>query len=242
MKILKHIINFFFSLRTSLWLLGGMLLLMFAGAFIMPGKQEFQALHSMPLFAWLQTQPLGITWWLWGLIGILSVLTVNTLFCSIESIVKKRKITQWLLLISPQVIHAGFLFMLVAHLLSAAGAVQSQATAAEGTMVTLSGRNNALQVKNINISFDYYGYISDWAVSVEYVDDEKIIHKDIIRPNNPSTHMGFNINVKDLRAHPVEAVLLQINREPGAVWALIGGILFTAGIVTLILLRIRMEK
>jgi hypothetical protein len=196
----------------------------------------------MPLFDWLQQQPLGITWWLWGLIGILFVLTLNTLFCSIESIVKKKKVTRWLLLLSPQVIHIGFLFMLVAHLLSAIGALQSQAIAAEGTMVKLSSRNTALQVKNINVSYDYYGHISDWAVSVEYVADGKIIHEDIIRPNSPSTQMGFNINVKDLRTHPVEAVLLQINREPGAVWALIGGILFTVGIVTLILLKIRMEE
>jgi hypothetical protein len=54
--------------------------------------------------------------------------------------------------------------------------------------------------------------------------------------------MGFNINVKDLRAHPREAILLQINREPGALWALTGGALFMVGIVTLILLRIKMEK
>jgi len=241
MKLFKYIINFLFSLRTTLWLVGFMLMLMLAGAFIMPGKQEFRALHSMPLFDWMQQQPLRITWWLWGLTGILFVLTLNTLFCSIESIVKKRKITRWLLLISPQVIHIGFLFMLLAHLLSAVGALQSQAIAAEGTMVKLSGRNTALKVKHINISLDYYGYISDWAVRVEYLSDGKVFQEDIIKPNSPSTQMGFNINVKNIRPHP-EAVLLQINREPGAVWALIGSILFMLGIVTLILLKIRMEK
>ena len=175
------------------------------------------------------------------MIGILAVLAVNTLFCSIESIVRKRKITQWLLLISPQIIHAGFLFMLIAHLMSAAGASQKLAAAAEGTQVGISN-NTAIKITDINIRLDYYGYITDWEVAMEYLSDGNVLLKDKIRPNNPSVQMGFNINVKDLRAHPREAILLQINREPGALWALTGGVLFMVGIVTLILLRIKMEK
>ncbi len=241
MKLFKQLLNVFFSLRTSLWLLGFMLMLMFAGAFIMPGRQEFQLLHSMPLWGWIQKQPVEITWWLWGLIGILSLLTINTLFCSIESLVKKRKVTQWLLLISPQIIHVGFLFMLLAHLLSAVGASQAQAVAAEGTIVKLSKETN-LKVDNIIIQLDYYGRVSDWKVAVAYLSDGKVLDTDMIEPNNPSDIMGFNINVKDLRSQPAEAVLLQINREPGAPWALVGSILFAVGIITLIVLRIKMEK
>jgi hypothetical protein len=242
MALLKLMLNFFFSLRTALWFLGLLLLLMLAGAFIMPGRQEFQALHSIPLFDWLHTQPPGLTWWLWGSIGVLVVLALNTLLCSIESIVKKRKVTQWLLLISPQIIHIGFLFMLLAHLLSALGATQSQAVGREGSLIKLSDNNTVLKVKNIDIQLDYYGYITDWEVDVQFLSGGKKFREDIIKPNNPTVLKGFNINVKDLRAHPVEAVLLQINREPGAVWALTGGILFMVGITILIVLRIKMEK
>jgi len=53
--------------------------------------------------------------------------------------------------------------------------------------------------------------------------------------------MGFNINVKDLQAYP-EAVLLQVSREPGAAWALAGGILFMVGILALIALKMKMER
>ncbi len=208
----------------------------------MPVNQEFRSLQSTPLFEWIQSQPLRITWWLWILIGILTALTVNTLFCSIESITKKRKVTQWLLLISPQIIHIGFLFILLAHLLSAVGASQKMAAAHEGSTVKISGDNTVLKVKNINIRFDYYGYITDWDVGVEYLSNGNVFQQDIIRPNAPSVNRGFNINIKDLRPYPVKVVLLQINREPGAIWALIGGILFMVGIVTLILLKIRMER
>ncbi len=242
MKLLKQIADFFFSLRTTLWLLVFLLILFFIGAFIMPGQHEFNSLHSMPLFEWLQRQSLKITWWLWSLIGVLGVLTLSTLFCSIESIIKKRKVTQWLLLISPQIIHIGFLFMLFAHLLSATGASQKLAVAVEGSKLKIREENTVMKIKDIHIRLDYYGYVSDWKVDLEYMTDGKTFQKDTIEPNNPSILMGFNINVKDIRPYPHEAVILQINREPGAFWALVGGILFMIGMSTLIILKIKMER
>lgn len=239
--LIKYISDFFFSLRTTLWLLGSSLVFMFAGAFIMPGQGEFQALHSTPLFEWILKQSLTLTWWLWCLIGLLSILTVNTLFCSIESIIRKKKITQWLLLIAPQIIHIGFLFILLAHLLSGIGASQKTSAALEGSHLKLSGEY-VLRVRSIDMRLNYYGQIEDWAVTVEYLSDGKVLYKDVIRPNNPSVRMGFNINIKDLRPYPSEAVLLQINREPGALWALIGSILFMLGILVLIMFKIKMEK
>jgi len=131
-----------------------MLALMLAGAFIMPSQKEFETIHSTPMFEWLKIQPIAITWWLWSLIGVLTLLTVNTLFCSVESIIKKRKVTRWPLLISPQIIHIGFLFMLFAHLMSAIGSYQKFAVVQEGSMLRISD-NVVLKVKDINIQSDY---------------------------------------------------------------------------------------
>ena len=99
-----------------------------------------------------------------------------------------------------------------------------------------------MQVEKITVYYDYYGNLSDWKVDLEYISYGKPFSRDVIRPNNPSVQMGFNVNLKDLRLYPHKEVLLQINREPGAMWALIGGVLFMTGIVTLVLLRIRMER
>ena len=239
--LLKRFTNIFFSLRTTFWLLGFMLVLMLAGAFIMPSQKEFETIHSTPMFEWLKIQPIAITWWLWSLIGVLTILTVNTLFCSVESIIKKRKVTRWLLLISPQIIHIGFLFMLFAHLMSATGSYQKFAVAQEGSMLRISD-NVVLKVKDINIQSDHNGYITDWKVVIEYLKEGKESLADAILPNSPSLLSGFNINVKDLQAYPYEAVLLQVSREPGAVWALAGSIIFMVGIITLITLKIRMER
>ncbi len=239
--LLKRFTNILFSLRTTLWLSGFMLALMLAGAFIMPSQKEFETIHSTPMFEWLKIQPIAITWWLWSLIGVLTLLTVNTLFCSVESIIKKRKVTRWPLLISPQIIHIGFLFMLFAHLMSATGSYQKFAVVQEGSMLRISD-NVVLKVKDINIQSDHNGYITDWKVGIEYLKEGKELSADTILPNSPSLRTGFNINVKDLQAYPYEAVLLQVSREPGAVWALAGSVLFMVGIITLIALKIRMER
>lgn len=238
--LLNHILEFFLSLRTAIWSLSILILTLLAGAFIMPARQEFQSIHSAPLFIWLQEQPPGVTWWLWLSIGVLALLAANTLVCSIESIVKKRKVTQWLLLISPQIIHIGFLFILLAHLLSSTGGAQGMAVAREGSSFTLPG-NTALTVTAIDIHVDPRGYISDWAVGIEYMMTGKVI-KDRIEPNNPSLQAGLNINVKDLREFPEKVVLLQISKDPGAYWALSGGIVFMAGVVILAVLKIKMER
>jgi len=236
MKILKYILNFFLSLGTTLWFLGLLLLLFFVGTFIMPGNNAFQLLHSMPLFEWILEQPIKDTWWLWGIMGVLSVLSVNTLFCSVESIIKKRKVTHWLLLISPQIIHIGFLFMLLAHLLSAFGAFQRNANVMEGTGIRISS-DTILRVDKIDIDIDYYGYVTDWKVDVKYISGDEILQTDRIMPNTPSVFKDFNVNIRNLKPYPQKIALLQMNREPGAMWALAGGILFIIGIVILIALK-----
>ncbi len=240
--MLKHIIEFFLSIRTTIWLLLVLIAALFAGAFIMPAKEEFQTIHSMPLFDWLREQSIGITWWLWSAIGILAVITINTIACSIESVIKKRKVTQWLLLISPQVIHIGFLFILLAHLLSSSGGFMGNVVAKEGTLLKMPLDNLVLHIKNINIDIDHYGYVRNWHVDVQYLSGQDKVISDRIKPNKPSLKEGFNINIKDLQAFPQKAVLIQVSREPGAIWALIGGILFLVGTITLIILKTKIEK
>lgn len=235
------VVKFFISLKTTVVLLCLFLIFLFAGALIMPAATEFQSIHSAPLFQWMIVQPLSITWWLWGSICIVTILASQTLFCSIESLARKGRRTQWLLLISPQVIHAGFLFMLLAHLFSSLGGYKGVAVAREGTVLGLPDET-LLEVKNILISIDPDGYVRDWAVDIRYLSEERVIMEDRLMPNRPSLRQGLGIYVKDLQAYPEKAVLLEMSREPGAIWALIGGILFTTGTVILLAARMRRER
>lgn len=236
----RAVIKFFVSLKTSLWLLCVVIVVLLAGALIMPGEKAFLSVHSLPLLDWMRQQPAKSTWWLWASMALLLVLAANTLVCSIDSIVRKRKVTQWMLLISPQIVHIGFLFMLIAHLSSAAGGFKTFAVAAEGTPLEMPD-NSVVQIKKIAMSFDSYGYLSDWSVDVEYWYNGQVMKQDRLMPNKPVFHKGVGVYVKDLRAFPNKMVLLEVSREPGAVWALVGGILFMTGTIALLVFKMKKE-
>ena len=59
MKLLKNFLDFFLSLRTAIWLMMGLILMLFFGAVIMPSREEFSTINSNPLFGWLKDNPLG---------------------------------------------------------------------------------------------------------------------------------------------------------------------------------------
>lgn len=236
--MIKYLMQFLLSIRTAVWLLCLLLVLLFAGAFVMPAEQAFQSIHSTPLLGWLAEQSLKVTWWLWGCIGVISVLALNTLFCSVESVIKKRKIERWLIIVAPQVVHIGFLLMLAAHLASSIGGYKSLAVALEGGMLYLP--SGILQIDRINISVDPNGYMIDWSVDIDYK-SEGVLRREVLMPNRPLFQDGTGVYVRDLRVFPRKEILLEVSREPGALWALVGGIFFTSGILLLVSLRMRRD-
>ena len=237
----SKILNFFLSLRTAIWLLTALLCLLLYGSFVMPASEEFQTLQTLPLFQWMTENSPGITWWLWAAVAVISLLTANTLLCSIESVLKKKSARQWMLAISPQMVHLGFLFILLAHLLSGYGSFRGTAVVYENQGLRLPNGNDVLFTK-INVDMDQTGYIKDWTSDVEYFREGKSLGTDRIGPNSPSFQDGLGIYIKNVQLQPYPVAMVEVSREPGAVWALIGGILFMAGMITLLLLKIRKEE
>jgi hypothetical protein len=86
----------------------------------------------------------GKTWWLWAAVVVISLLTANTLLCSVESVMKKKGAKQWLLVLSPQVVHIGFLFILLAHLLSGYASFRGTAVVYENEGLSLPNGNDVL--------------------------------------------------------------------------------------------------
>lgn len=239
--MLKKALDFFLSLRTAIWMLFALLCILFYGSLLMPVKEEFQTLHAVPLFQWMTENPLGVVWWLWAAIGVLSLLTANTLFCSIESVLKKRGAKNLLLVLSPQVIHIGFLFVLLAHLLSSYGSSRDTGFVTKGSAVTLAD-GTTVRFEEITAEADLSGYISDWSAEISYLREGARFRSDVIKPNSPSFQGGFGIYIKTVRFQPFPVALIEVGRDPGALWALIGGILFLAGMSTLLALKIRREN
>ena len=259
-------LRFFLSLRTALWLFLGLLLFLLYGSLVMPVMKEFEGINTVPLFGWLRQSALGATWWLWGAILILGLLTANTLICSAESIIKKRE-RQWLSMLSPQVVHIGFLFILLAHLLSSGWSARALVYAGEGTELRLpegldiaGARSPILRVGSIEAISDREGYLSDWRAEVAYIEGGSVVKTANLGPNKPSFYRGIGVYLKDIRVIPQgpvagvgarspnivgarsPVVLLELSREPGAPWALAGGILFMAGTAGLIVLKAGRER
>jgi hypothetical protein len=241
MNILKKIYKFFLSLRLSICLLLVLLCVLFYGSLVMPRKDEFQTLNTTPLFQWLLENPFDMTWWLWAAIGILLLLALNTLLCSIYAVVMKRGSKHWLLIISPQVIHIGFLFILLSHLLSSLGSFRGTTFVYEGAALQLP---NGLTVvfDRINADIDRSGYIESCSADIKYFSQGRQITKDVIFPNNPSFQDGFGIYIKTVRPEPFPAALIEVSREPGAFWALVGSVLFLTGMITLLIFKIKREE
>lgn len=242
MKLINGIFDFFASVRTTIWLTLSALVFMLLGAIIMPTREEFNNISPDTLFRWMMKTPLSATWWLWATIAVLALLAANTIVCTVESLFKKKESTGWLLAVSPQVIHIGFLFIMLAHLVSSA----------QGFKVTTVGRQDKgivlddgvmIGIGAIGASYDAAGYATSYNAEIGFYKGGKLQQSGSLGPNKPAFYKGLGVYLKDIHITDTEkAVLLEISKEPGAIWALIGGSLFTLGMITLIVLKVRREN
>jgi cytochrome c biogenesis protein ResB len=237
---LTKIREFFLSLRTTIGLLVALLCLLLYGSFVMPVKAEFQSLSALPLFQWMAENSPGITWWLWAIIGVILILTANTLLCSLEAVLKKKGVRHWVFLISPQIVHIGFLLILLAHLLSAYNGFRGTAVVYENAGIRLPNGTDVL-FRKISADVDPAGYVKDWSADIEYFQEGRLLMHDRIRPNSPSFEKGLGIYIKNVQVRPYPAAMIEVSREPGAAWALGGSMLFIAGMIMLLLFKIKRE-
>ena len=222
------------SLNLGIWLIIGVLLLMAAGSFG-SGASEAGSINDMPLFAWLRGASAFASWWLWGAIVLLALLAVNTVFCSIESLRSKFRSGNFLIIIAPQVMHAGFLLIMLAHLLSAYGGSKQIIQVGEGSAIG-SPDGSTIRIERISGSVGPMGMMTDFGAEFRYVADGRE-RTSFVSPNHPLFHNGFGIYVKDVAIVPEPAALLEIHREPGAGAALAGALLFTVGNIVLLTIR-----
>ncbi len=238
--IAGRLLDFFLSLKTSVVLMLGLLFFFIAGALIMPVNPAFDTINALPLFQWLADAPVSATWWLLGSIALIAVLAVNTVACSVESLIRKRSGRQWLIVISPQVIHIGFLLMLVGHIVSASGGFKSNIVAMDGTRLNFPN-GMVVKISGIDVKLSPKGFPLDWRADVEYFVDGEKVKSDFMAPNRPSFFRGYGTYLKRVRPYPVKAALVEVTREPGAPWALGGGAVFMLGNIVLVGLKMSRE-
>lgn len=224
-----------FSLNTGIVLLLILLLLLIAGAFIMPSYEAFSLLYVMPLFYWLKEVPAQVSWWLILSIAVIAMLTVNTLLCSADSIIKKYIKNKFLLIIAPQIMHLGFLFILLSHFLSSYGGNRELFQVREGTWLSLPD-GSIVEIKELIIRHDNSGYITDMGMEIIHHSSSHDFRYTVI-PNKPFIHKGTGLYLKTASPYPLKSAIVEISREPGAIPALIGAILFVAGNASLLFMK-----
>jgi hypothetical protein len=232
--------NFFLSLKTTVWTLFALVCLFFVGSYMMTAHREvFSSMNDQILLQWVGNTASGNlqqTWWFFAALAALVLLTINTLVCSLQAIKGRWSREDFLLRISPQVIHAGFLFILLAHLLGAGWGYKLSGMMPEGAYAPLP-ENMALRLQEIHVKTDERGYTLDWAAEALIYENNEQVKTGILGPNKPLFYKGVGIYLKSLDFERGPAALLVIAKDPGAIRAFAGGILFMLGSVTLLALK-----
>jgi len=233
-------INFFLSLKTAVWTLFVLVCLFFLGSYMMPVHREiFASMNDDILFRWVENTAIGslwYTWWFFGALAALALLAVNTLACSVQAVTGRWTRSDFLLRISPQVIHAGFLFLLLAHFLGAGWGYKTSGMMPEGAFARLP-ENRGLFLKAIRVRTDDRGFMTDWSAEAALYEGDRLVKTGTLGPNAPVFYKGMGIYLKHLSFETGPVALLVVAKDPGALWALVGGVLFMLGSVTLLFLK-----
>ena len=237
---MRRVWNILASMRTALALMAAIAALFLYGSVHMTTSPAYENLKSGGMFTWMVHQPVSVTFWLWGSVGLAALLAVSTVACSIESFKKKQGL---LLLLAPQVIHLGFLLIVFAHLLGAIWGFDMQGYLPAGQVAAadLNGQPIAFKLTGFKAEGSQGGATIGWKAWISFLKDGQPVKEDYMAPNRPVFFGGYGFYLKDIDFEPGPVALIEISREPGAFWALAGGILFVAGSVLLLILRIRQE-
>ncbi len=233
-------INFFRSLKTTVWTLLALICLFFVGSYMMPVHRDiFASMNDDLLFRWMErvgVLSLPYTWWFFAAVAGLAILTINTLVCSVQAVKGRWSRKEFLLRISPQIIHLGFLLILLAHLLGTFWGYKVSGALPEKSYARLpDGR--AIYLQSIQADMNPRGMPEGWSAEVTLLDDNVQIASGTLGPNQPLLYHGVGVYMKSFELEPRPYAVLLVTRDPGALWALGGGILFILGALMLLILK-----
>ncbi len=218
------------SIRTMV-VLGGVLLgLLLWGGFAMPGSEEFGSINFLGLFQWLKDASFWAGWWLWGAVVVVGLMVLSALACILESLKKVRSWRSTLLRISIEAMHLGFCLIMLGHFLDAKGAYHRVYLLPEGAQLRYPD-GHSIRYEGLDYAFNE-GFLGKVEARFSTPEGQKVS----IGPNRPYFYRRTGLYLKQFRG-PV--VMVELSYEPGALWALTGGVLFMTGSVLVFLFRLR---
>ncbi len=235
--------NFFLSLKTTVWILLGLICVFFLGSYLMPAYRDVHGgMNDRLLFQWVGQNALDHPWetsWFFASLAGLVLLTINTIVCSVQAIKGKWSREDFLLRIAPQVVHLGFLCILLAHLLGAGWGYRISGMLPVEAYANLPD-NRSLYLNDLRPLVDDYGNLKDWAAEILIFENGQRVAAGALGPNTPLFYKGMGVYLKSFELQDRPAAFLMVNRDPGAIWALGGSILFMIG--TTVILTLKWKK
>ena len=235
---MKRVWNLLISLEVGLVLLAMVCIAMATGSFQLLADVA-AVLNSMPLFVWLREFSIATTWWLWLTIILLALLVLNTLCCSADALFQRFRRSAILVWLPPQLIHAGFLLIVLAHLQSSIWSFKGSIEIPEGNAFQLPD-GMAVRVARVGAIFSPMGGEMPIGYQALLITKETAEQGGvIITPNNPWFSNGYGVYIKHAEQGRPPMALLEVHRDPGAAMALAGATLFTIGNLLLLYTRSR---
>ena len=232
--------NFFLSLKTTVWTLFALICVFFLGSYMMPAHRDvFGAMNDRLLLDWAREFALGRPWetgWFFASVAGLALLTINTIVCSVQAVRARWSRSDVLLRIAPQVVHIGFLCILLAHLLGAVSGYRLSGTVPQGATVGLP-EGRALHLRSVGVDIAPSGYPLDWHAEIEVLEQGRRVAAGTLGPNAPLFFRGVGFYLKSFDLEGTPVALLMVNKDPGSPWALVGAVLFSIGAVMVLVLK-----
>lgn len=97
--------------------------------------------------------------------------------------------------------------------------------------------DRALQLHQVRVETDARGLMTGWSAEVSLYENNQLVKSGTLGPNAPLFYRGTGIYLKSLNFDRGPAAVLLVARDPGAPWALAGGMLFMLGSMTLLALK-----
>ncbi|NOY52503.1 MAG: cytochrome c biogenesis protein ResB [Deltaproteobacteria bacterium] len=228
---MPFLLRWFSSLKLTVWVLTLLIAVFLLGAVLMPLFPEaHRGMNAAPLFAWWRRSGRAFfpqNGWLPLAIFLMAILTLNTLVCTVRS-----------LRIGPSlfahITHAGFLLILLAHLVSAStGFRESGIVLPKGHAVSVARLNLKLRLSRIDYVPYPNGMPKDYSAEVVLITKEGSVTR-TLAPNAPAFYKGIPIYLKTFGFRPIPYAVCEVADDPGARVALAGSILFLIGALPLL--------
>lgn len=227
---MKALYRFFLSLRTVFGLFLAFIVIAVAGSFsLVRNLAFFSGIDDLPLFRWLAASGTALqAWWIHAMICLIGLLAVSTICCTVDALLHRIGRQNFLLRVSPQVMHLGVLFIMLGHLLTASAGFKTDLVVGTDRAAAVT-QDASVILDSVEISTDRNGYTVGWDVRLRWQEKGVISEQKVLGPVRPVFFGKYGIYSKSVAAGPEVSAQVRVCSDPGALWALLGGVLLAAG-------------